>query len=263
MESISEALGIMRNGKAGGPSGTVREHFTASQNGKQATLETAVVKGKGLKLNIDRSNILECSTGKNLSVESKIDTCCVYGRRAKSIRCKTCQKWVHAHCAKVKKVTGRMNGSFESTVCIKRADENTEHNIAKVGILGELDGVKNICYLGDSIDGGGGSDLAPTRRVALGLKVFNTLSSILCGKRYMSNLKRHMNKLCLRPVMTYGLETWVERATEEDILRRVKRHMVQKMCGSKLADRLNRRELMQRLVIKGTPAKNVWQRILS
>ena len=99
-------------------------------------------------------------------------------------------------------------------------------DIAKVDILGELDRVNNFCYLGDSIDGGGGgSDLAVTRRAGLGWKAFNTLSSILCGKRYMFNLKGHIDKLCVRPVMTYGMETFVVRAMEEDILRRAERCM--------------------------------------
>ena len=125
-----------------------------------------------------------------------------------------------------------MDGHLECTVCIKRADENTEQNIAKVDIVGELDRVKNFCFLGDSIDsGGGGSDLAATRGVGLGWNTLNTLSSILCGKRYTSNLKGRIYQLCMRPVMTYGSETWAVRAIEEDILRRAEKHMVQKMCG--------------------------------
>ena len=63
--------------------------------------------GKGLKVNMDKSKNLECSTGKSFPVGSKIDPLGVCGRRAK-INCiiyKTCQKWVHARCAKVKKVT--------------------------------------------------------------------------------------------------------------------------------------------------------------
>ena len=70
----------------------------------------------------------ECSTGKSLSAESKIDPCGVCGRRGKTncIRCNSCQKWVHVRCTKVKKVTDRLNCHFECTACIKRADENTE-----------------------------------------------------------------------------------------------------------------------------------------
>ena len=63
--------------------------------------------GKDLKVNMDKSKNLECSTGTSLPVESKIDPLGVCGRRAKT-NCstyKTCQKWVHVRCAKVKKVT--------------------------------------------------------------------------------------------------------------------------------------------------------------
>ena len=40
-ENVSEAVGRARNGNAGGSSGIVKEHFTASQNGKQVILEIA------------------------------------------------------------------------------------------------------------------------------------------------------------------------------------------------------------------------------
>ena len=88
----------------------------------------AAFEGKGLRVNMGKSKILECGTGKSLSVEAKIDPCGVCGRRAKTncIRCKTCQKWVHACCAKVKKVKDRMNGHFECTACRKRFDESME-----------------------------------------------------------------------------------------------------------------------------------------
>ena len=74
--------------------------------------------------------------------------------------------------------------------------------------------MKNFCYLGDRSDGGGGSDLATTTRVGWGWKAFNILSSILCGKRYTSNL------------ITYDSETWMVGAIEEKILRRAERRMV-------------------------------------
>ena len=39
---------------------------------------------------------------------------------------------------------------------------------------------------------------------------------------------------------------------EEDVLRRKERCMAQKMCGVKFADRINTRELMERLELKDT-----------
>ena len=40
----------------------------------------------------------------------------------------------------------------------------------------------------------------------------------------------------MRPVMTYGLETWVVRSVEESILRRVEKRMRRMMCGVQIAD---------------------------
>ena len=95
----------------------------------------AAFEGKGLRVNMGKSKILECGTGKRLSVEAKIDPCDVCGRRAKTIyiRCKTCQKWVHARFVTVKKVTDRV-------------DESMKQNTAKVDNLGQLDRVENFCY---------------------------------------------------------------------------------------------------------------------
>ena len=106
-------------------------------------------------------------------------------------------------------------------------------------ILSELEREDNFCYLGDTVNGGGGSELVVTRRVGLDWKAFNTMSSMLCGKRYTWNLKGRIYRVYVRPVTTYGSETQVVRSVEEDTLRRVERRIVRKMCGVKLADRIN------------------------
>ena len=64
--------------------------------------------------------------------------CC---KRAKvnCVKCKTCKKWVHARCAKVKRVSCKMNGNFECRACM-----NVQNNC-----LSELERV-NSCYLGDN-----------------------------------------------------------------------------------------------------------------
>ena len=53
---------------------------------------------------------------------AKIDPCGVCGKRAKvnCVRCKTCKKWIHARCARVK---SRMNGNFECRVCTNGLNE--------------------------------------------------------------------------------------------------------------------------------------------
>ena len=64
------------------------------------------------------------------------------------------------------------------------------------------------------MNGGGGSELAVIRKIGLGWKVFNSMSSMLCGKRHTWNIKGKIYKTCMRPVMTYGSKTWVVRSVE-------------------------------------------------
>ena len=46
--------------------------------------------------------------------------------------------------------------------------------------LSELERVNNFCYLGVNMNGGGGRELAVTRKIGLGWKAFNSMSSMLC-----------------------------------------------------------------------------------
>ena len=66
----------------------------------------------------------------------------------------------------------------------------------------------------------------------------------------------------MKPVMTYGSEAWVVRSIQEDILRRAEPSTPRKMCGVKLADRINARELMESLGLKDTIVENVRHRSL-
>ena len=45
--------------------------------------------------------------------------------------------------------------------------------------LSELERVNNFCYLGDNMNGGGGSELAVTRRIGLGWKAFNSIFNVV------------------------------------------------------------------------------------
>ena len=118
-------------------------------------------------------------------VLAKIDPCSVCGKRAKvnCVRCKTCKKCVHAWCAKIKRVSCKMNSIFECRVCMNVSNEEYK-NVSNV-CLSELERVNNFCYLGYNMNGGGGSELAVTRRIGLGWKAFNSMSSMLCGKTHM------------------------------------------------------------------------------
>ena len=86
---------------------------------------------------------------------------------------------------------------------------NEECNNVSDGCLSELERVNSCCHLGDTMNGGGVSELAVTRKIGLGWKAFNSMSSILCGKRHTWNIKEQIYRKCVRPVMIYGSETSV------------------------------------------------------
>ena len=61
-----------------------------------------------------------------------------------------------------------MNGNFECRVCMNGA--NVECKNASNGCLGELERVNSYCYLGDNVNGGGGSELACYMKDRTGLE---------------------------------------------------------------------------------------------
>ena len=121
--------------------------------------------GKGLKVNLSKTKVMESSGGGGVVVLAKIDPCGVCSKRAKGncVRCMICKKWIHARCARVKRVSRRMNGNFECRVCMNGG--NVECKNASNGCLGDSETVNSYCYLGDNVNGGGGSELAVTRRI--------------------------------------------------------------------------------------------------
>ena len=219
----------------------------------------AAFEGKGLKVNLGKTKVMESSGGRGVVVLAKIYPCGVCGKRAKvnCVRCKTCKKWIHGRYARVKRVSPRMNGNFECRVCMNGSNEECKN--ASNGCLGELERVNSYCYLGDNVNGGGGNELAVTQRIGLGWKAFNSVSSMLCGKRHTWNIKGQIYRTCVRPVMTYGSETWVVRSLEESILRRAEKWMLRMMCGVQLADGVSTKELMVRLGLDSTIVKVVRQ----
>ena len=218
----------------------------------------AAFEGEGLKVNLGKTKVME-SSGGGVVFLAKSDPCGVCGKRAKVnyVRCKTYKRGIHAWCARVKRVSRRMNRNFECRVCMNGSNEECKN--ASNGCLGELERVNSYCYLGDNVNGGGGSELAVTRRIGLGWKAFNSVSSMLCGKRHTWYIKGQIYRTCVRPVMTYGSKTWVVRSVEESILRRAEKRMLRMMCGVQLADGVSTKKLMVRLGLDSTIVKVVRQ----
>ena len=86
------------------------------------------------------------------------------GVQANYVQCTVCKKWIHKRCS------GDLSPVADGFRC-RRCDET----IQEVDLVEDLmvDGetyecVKSFCYLGDTLDGDGGADLAATARIRNG-----------------------------------------------------------------------------------------------
>ena len=96
---------------------------------------------------------------------------CGKGVHANSVQCTVCIKWIHYRC----------NGDLALVAggfWCKRCDVTIhEADLAKgLVVYGETYGcVKSFCYLGDTLDGDGGADLAATARIRNGWMKFRDI----------------------------------------------------------------------------------------
>ena len=160
---------------------TMKELEELSVGWKQA------FEGKGLKVNMTKTKVLQASGGKGVTVEVKEDPCGVYGKRVKqnSMECTRCKRWVHTRCAKVKKVSNRLAVNFVCSKCLIGNDLDEEDGQYLIGV----EKVQQFVYLGDVLNKGGRCEIAVLRRCHLGWARFNELASILCGRKFSWKLR--------------------------------------------------------------------------
>ena len=104
-----------------------------------------------------------------------------------------------------------------------------------------------MCYLGDTLDGDGGADLAVTARIRNGWMKFRELLPFLTSRAPPLEMKGRVYFSCVRSSMTYGSET---RPLLVDVglkFERAEMQMIRWMCGISLKDRMTNEEL-RRLV---------------
>ena len=82
---------------------------------------------------------------------------------------------------------------------------------------------------------------------------------MLWDRRHTWNIKGQIYRTCVKPVMTYGSETWVVKFLEESILRKAEKRMLRMMCGVQLADGVSTKKLMVRLELDSTIVEVVRQ----
>ena len=138
--------------------------------------------------------------------KSKIDPCGVCGKRvmANSMLCTKCRYWVHGRCAKIKKVTARLEIHFVGSKC-KRIVEGMVNSIEK--LCDEVETVSGFCYLGDRLNSSGGCEAAVTIRVRIGWVRFRECGELLLGNRFLLRMKGKVCRGCVRSAILYGSKT--------------------------------------------------------
>ena len=97
--------------------------------------------------------------------------------------------------------------------------------------------VKSFCYLGDTLDGDGGADLAATARIRNGWMKFRELLPFLTSRAPPLEMKGRVYASWVRSSMTYGSET---RPLLVDVglkFERAEMQMIRWMCGISMKDR--------------------------
>ena len=199
---------------------------------------------KGLKVNAGKSKVMVGSSGGKMIVNSGKWPCGVCGKgvQANSVQYTACKNW----CSGVRGDLSRVADGFRCRRCDGTIQEV---DLAEDQIVdGETyECVKSFCYLGDTIDGDGGADLAATARIRNGWMKFRELLPFLTSIAPPLEMKGRMSASCVRSSMNYGSET---RPLLVDVglkFERAEMQMIKWMYGISLKDRRTDEEL-RRLV---------------
>jgi hypothetical protein len=204
---------------------------------------------KGLRVNIGKTKVMRSRLHDGQVMNSGKYPCgvCKKGVRDNSIKCTTCNAWIHKRCSGI---TGRLQAVADYS-CKRCRDGPTSQQEALKEISIEpgkkLECVERFCYLGDMIGEGGGAEEASRTRVRCAWAKFRELAPILTSRGASLKVKGKIYRACVQRVMVYGSETWPMKAEDMQRLERAERMMVRWMCGVSLKNRISSEELNGRL----------------
>ena len=131
-------------------------------------------------MNAGKSKVMVRSSGGKMLVNSR-KWPCGKGVQANSVQCTVCKKWIHKRCSGVRGDLSRVADGF---MCRRYDGTIQEIDLAEDRMVnGETyECVKSFCYLGDILDGDGGTDLAATARIRNGWMKFRELLPFLTSR---------------------------------------------------------------------------------
>ena len=161
----------------------------------------------GLKVNIEKTKVMRSDKSGGEIVKTGRWPCAVCGKGvgANSIQCSDCYGWVHKRCSGARCPVVTIQ-SFRCRICLTdeevRCEEERMENL-NLEKIGQFQGVRKFCYLGDMLNGEGGPRLALISRVGCDWKKFRELSGILTSKKVALRLKGKVYGACVRSSMIY------------------------------------------------------------
>ena len=207
------------------------------------------LESKGLKVNLTKTKVMCVRKRKDrLNIKSEYP-CGVCSKNVKlnSILCTCCKKWVHKRCSKVRGgITARVASTYICPACIKEVEEKENPCFSTDGIvLGDfkLEEVTEFCYLGDTINSGGGNDIAAIRRVRSGWKKFRELSPMLTLKEMPLKQRSKLYTACVRSKMIYGSETWAMNTYIRNLFESTEMRMLRWMMGVTMKDKMRSEDI--------------------
>ena len=206
---------------------------------------------KGLKLNVKKTKVMV--SGRNCGDVEKVGKwpCVVCGKgvATNSIQCMECEGWVHKRCSGVKLRLTSVAGMFRCSVCERRnaGDGRQLEDSLDLGNGDCLERVGKFCYLGDVLNGNGGSNSATVARIRSAWCKFRELCGFLTKKAVSMKLKGKVYAACVRSAMVYGSETWAMTVEQMMRLERAERRMLRWMCGVSLKDKVTTVKLREQM----------------
>jgi len=129
-----------------------------------------------------------------------------------------------------KKVGLQINEDKTEYMVMGRRDRGTIFPHIKVGRY-EFSRAKQIKYLGSIVTEKNETDKEVEARIVSGNKCFYGLSKILGSRSLSLEIKKQLYTTLIRPVVTYGEETWTLKKNEERKLMVFERKILRKIFG--------------------------------
>ena len=106
-----------------------------------------------------------------------------------------------------------------------------------------------FCYLGGMLSVDGDTDAAVEARIRIGWNKFRQLVPLLTNRDISLIMTGRLYTSCVQSSMLHGSETWPVRKENMVALQQAEMRMVRWMCDVKVKDRVQSKELRERLRI--------------